>query len=155
MPDLPYKPSFKMWLFSLFIAAGFGGVAADGVKYLMIDIFKTDGKLDFVDYGCWDRKGKDNTVPTCEYIFRNVGDKPVIVTDIEIGGKRYRSFLTNNPGGFRNINHNFTSANISLTESEGLLVVTKGGVPKEDWEKEACLLHREKKLICVTPVSYE
>lgn len=35
-----YIPSFKMWLFSIFLAAGFGSGAVDGIKYLLIEYTK-------------------------------------------------------------------------------------------------------------------
>lgn len=32
-----YKPGFKGWLFSMFLAAGFGSLGAEGVKYLVLE----------------------------------------------------------------------------------------------------------------------
>ncbi|WP_394223359.1 hypothetical protein [Alteromonas gracilis] len=143
-----YIPSFKMWLFSIFLAAGFGSGAVDGIKYLLIEYTKKGGNLSFVDYGCWNRGTTKKPIFTCEYIFKNTGDDTVIVTELKIGDSIHRSFHSNLPGGVRKVNFNYTNSNIAEVKPNELLVVAKSPLLKEDWNKKACLLYMEESLVC-------
>ncbi|MFI2810942.1 hypothetical protein [Microbulbifer zhoushanensis] len=148
MANSPYQPDFKMWFFSIVIAAGFGNAAVDGIKFLLQEFLKKEGELSFVDYGCWDRKTKNGSIPTCEYIFKNIGDEAVIVTDLKVGDLPFRSFHTNMPGGLKKAKFNFTNANIAQANAGDLLVVSKGPIPRSYWKKKVCLEYIGETLVC-------
>ncbi len=147
-----YKPNFKMWLFSVFLAAGFGNAAADGVSYLISTSLEKEGALSFVDKGCWNRDSKNSAgqtiiIPTCEFFFENIGDKAAVVTHAKIDSLVYRSFYTNNPGGFRRIVTNFTNANVAITSAKEFLVI-QVPVKPDQWSETLCLFNKDVELIC-------
>ena len=152
-----YKPSFKAWLFSIFLAAGFGNAAADGITYLIKNGLQKDGRLVVIDKGCWGREIRTRVqggiqtkvIPSCEYIFVNKGDRTVLVTDLKIDNIVRRSFHTNNPAGFREPGANFTRANVAVTAPGDVLVI-QSEVDSTMWNSTVCLYNKNTELTCVT-----
>jgi len=122
-----YKPGFKAWLFSIFLAAGFGSIAADGVKYIVVEASKKEASLELRDKQC-----QQSNIYVCNYYLENTGDKATYITKVVISGSEHPTFFTNNPIEVysADTNNPIKRAHVAIAEPKKMLMVglsiTKG-----------------------------
>lgn len=140
-----YKPGFKGWLFSMFLAAGFGSLGAEGVKYLVLEWSKKDTQLELRDMQC-----QKNNIYVCNYYFENVGDKTAYITKAVIAGNEHSTFFTNAPIEVfsADIDNPVKRAHVAISEPGKMLMV--GLSIKEGQEKgKTCFFNGDTELLCI------
>ena len=86
-----YKPGFKAWIFSVFLAAGFGNLLTEGVQKFVSYISASGPELELRDKQCDTRAdGKFK----CDYYIENVGDSKTFITKVNVGTVPHERFLT-------------------------------------------------------------
>ena len=92
-----FRPGFYAWLFSVFLAAGFGSLFSDGIRYLVVENAKDEATLVRRDTMCIDDTLQGQAVYLCIFYLENIGDKATYITDLALSDKQYEMFLTNYP----------------------------------------------------------
>ena len=142
-----YKPGFKAWLFAVILAAGFGSLLADGIRYFVIESGKSDAKLELRDKHC--RKENDRLV--CTYYFENTGDKLAYVTDVIVDGIDHPIFFTNSPIQvfLADINKPIKRAHIAIAEPNKMLMISIAVVDTENEPSQVCFINGGIELKCI------
>lgn len=88
-----FKPGFIGWLFSVIIAAGFGSLLADAVRYVVVEASKSEAELLLRDKHYVEETEKNRIV--WHYYIENVGDKPMYIVDVSVDGVDHPRFFSN------------------------------------------------------------
>jgi len=147
-----FKPGFVAWLFSIFLAAGFGSLAADGMRYIIVETSKKDASLILRDKQCDDDNA--NKIFSCSYYFENTGDKITYITKVVILDNQYSRFFTNQPIEVyaSGVNKPVKEAHVAIAEPHKMLMVGLEIKP-EQAPKRTCFYNGEIELICINDSS--
>ena len=140
-----YKPGFKAWLFSIFLAAGFGSLGAEGVKHLVVEWAKNDASLELRDMQC-----QKTNIFVCNYYFENIGDKVTYITKAIIAGNEHSTFFTNSPIEvfIDDIDNPVKRAHVAIAEPGKMLMIGLSITEGQEKEK-TCFLSGKTELVCI------
>jgi hypothetical protein len=141
-----YKPGFKAWLFSVIIAAGFGSLLADGIRYAVVEWRKSEATLELRDYHCKNEKERF----LCNYYFENTGDELAYITDVIVDGEDHPIFFTNNPIEVFSEDRNEPTkrAHVAIAEPHKMLLISIAITKKKEEPEEVCFYNGDKELFC-------
>lgn len=143
-----YKPGFKAWLFSIFLAAGFGSLLADGVRLAVNHLTFDNAKLELRDKQC-SLDGSDRY--QCNYYVENIGDEVTYVTSAKIGDKQHDTMFTNHPIAISSsqASNPIQQAHVAIARPKEVLMIALLIPQEEDKLGNVCLLKSEETLICI------
>lgn len=163
-----FRPGLIGWLVSIFLASGFGSLAADGVRHLILQASRKGADLQLLDRQCRYDTRQDPPM-ICEFYIENQGDVPTFVTSASLVGEKggrqeWNMFFTTAPlmqwneDRDRTISTSFSS--LAIAEPHRLFMI---GLPlpalgeggREIGKAKLCFLRIEEKLLCFDIDSYE
>lgn len=142
-----YKPGFKGWLFAVFLAAGFGNVIADGVRYLAFSAAQTDAELVLRDKQCYTA----NERQICNFYLENVGDKSAYITRASMADIEHQTFYTSHPFEIseEDSDKSVQRAHVGVASQKSLILIALSLPLDSNTGGEACFYKGEQLLACV------
>lgn len=132
-----YKPGFRAWLFSVIIAAGFGSLIADGLRYFVVELSKSDATLKVRDF----HFRRNETRGQWTFYVTNDGDKVALITDVEVNGENHNTFYTNRPIKiYESDSSNFMQrAHVAVVEPDDIVAIAVNVNPSMEERPNICL----------------